>query len=381
LRRQFELHNDLGNPMTLNISAPPVGSHPLPHVDDYLEMGQKADASDVHLGVAAPPIWRVNGTLQPMWPDAPRLTSQQTVALAEGFMPKVYKQELDTRGDSDFAYENKWARYRTSVVRQRLGIEIVFRVINTKVRTMDELGLPQQLKILTRYQNGLILATGSVGTGKSTTLAAMIEQVNTERHDHIITLEDPIEYIITSKNCHVSQREVFTHTESFATALRAALREDPDVIMVGEMRDLETISLAITASETGHLVLATLHTSNASRTLDRLLDVFPSDQQEQIRVMVAESLRGVISHQLIPKKDGTGRVLALEILTNTPAVANVIREAKTYMLPGIIQTGKKQGMRLMDDALIELYERGLISAEEAYARADQKQIVRQHLKM
>jgi twitching motility protein PilT len=177
----------------------------------------------------------------------------------------------------------------------------------------------------------------------------------------------------------VSQREVFTHTESFASALRASLREDPDVIMVGEMRDLETISLAITASETGHLVLATLHTSNASRTLDRLLDVFPSYQQEQIRVMVSESLRGVISHQLIPKKDGTGRVLALEILTNTPAVANVIREAKTYMLPGIIQTGKKQGMRLMDDTLTDLYDRGLISAEEAYARADQKQAMRRHL--
>src|SRR5437899_8727759 len=249
-------------------------------------------------------------------------------------MQEVYMRDLNTSGDSDSAYENKFARYRTSVVRQRLGTEIVFRVINTHVRTMDQLGLPEHLKILTRYQNGLILATGSVGTGKSTTLAAMIEQVNTERHDHIITLEDPIEYILTSKNCHVSQREVFTHTESFATALRAALREDPDVIMVGEMRDLETISLAITAAETGHLVLATLHTSNASRTLDRLLDVFPPHQQEQIRVMVSESLRGVISHQLIPRADGTGRVLALEILTNTPAVANVIRVAKTYMIPG-----------------------------------------------
>jgi twitching motility protein PilT len=246
---------------------------------------------------------------------------------------------------------------------------------------MDELGLPEHLKLLTRYQNGLILATGSVGTGKSTTLAAMVQQINLERHDHIITLEDPIEYVIPSQNCHVTQRQVFTHTESFATALRAALREDPDVIMVGEMRDLETISLAITASETGHLVLATLHTNNASRTLDRLLDVFPSEQQEHIRVMVAESLRGVISHQLIPRKDGTGRVLALEILTNTPAVSNVIREAKTYMLPGIIQTGKKQGMRLMDDTLIDLYARGLISAEEAYERADQKSEVRPHLKM
>ena len=357
----------------------PVKSQAMRHVDDYLEVGQKAGASDVHLAVNAQPRWRLHGRLEPIWPDAPLLTAKQTAALAEAFVPDVYKNELNTQGDSDFAYENEFARYRTSVVRQRLGIEIVFRVINSHVRTMDELGLPERLKLLTRYQNGLILATGSVGTGKSTTLAAMVEQINMERRDHIITLEDPIEYILTSKNCHVTQREIFTHSDSFATALRASLREDPDVIMVGEMRDLETISLAITAAETGHLVLATLHTSSAARTLDRLLDVFPSHQQEQIRVMVSESLRGVISHQLIPRADGTGRVLALEILTNTPAVANVIREAKTYMLPGIIQTGKKQGMRLMDDALIELCQRGLISAQEAYARAEQKQMVRQQL--
>src|ERR1041385_3777590 len=361
------------------VSVPSFESHPLPHVDNYLDIGQQVGASDLHIGVAAPPIWRLHGTLQPIWPDAPVLTGEQTVALAEAFMPEVYKEELNTRGDSDFAYENDYARYRVSVVRQRLGVEIVFRVINSHVRTMDELGLPEQLKLLTRYQNGLVLATGSVGTGKSTTLAAMVQQINTDRHDHIITLEDPIEYVIHSRNCHVSQREVSTHTESFATALRAALREDPDVIMVGEMRDLETISLAITASETGHLVLATLHTANASRTLDRLLDVFPPEQQEHIRVMVAESLRGVISQQLGPRKDGTGRVLALEILTNTPAVANVIRENKTYMLPGIIQTGKKQGMRLMDDTLFDLYQRGLIGADEAYARADQKDIMRLQL--
>ena len=361
------------------VSIPSFESHPLAHVDNYLEVGQKAGASDLHIGVAAPPIWRLNGMLQPIWPDAPALTGEQTVALAETFMPEVYKEELNTRGDSDFAYENKHARYRVSVVRQRLGVEIVFRVINSYVRTMDDLGLPEQLKLLTRYQNGLVLATGSVGTGKSTTLAAMVQQINIERQDHIITLEDPIEYVINSNNCHVSQREVFTHTKSFSTALRAALREDPDVIMVGEMRDLETISLAITAAETGHLVLATLHTSNASRTLDRLLDVFPPEQQEHVRVMVAESLRGIISHQLVPRKDGTGRVLALEVLTNTPAVANVIRENKTFMLPGIIQTGKKQGMRLMDDTLIELCQRGQISAEEAYARAEQKDNVRSQL--
>src|SRR5205809_5061346 len=198
--------------MIAKIPEIPVRSNPLGHDDEYLEIGQKAGASDVHLAVNAQPIWRMHGTLQPIWPDAPRLTSEQTAALAESFVPDVYKQELNTRGDSDFAYANEFARYRTSVVRQRLGIEIVFRVINTKVRTMDELGLPEHLKLLTRYQNGLILATGSVATGKSTTLAAMIQQINMERRDHIITLEDPIEYVIKSKNCHVSQREVFTHT-------------------------------------------------------------------------------------------------------------------------------------------------------------------------
>src|SRR6266542_4403436 len=315
----------------------------LRHVDEYLAVGQEAGASDIHLGVNAPPIWRLHGTLRPIWPDAPRFKAEQTEKLADAFLNDTQREVVKERGDADFAYANSKGRYRASVVRQRLGTDIVFRIINTRVRTMDELGLPEHLKLLTRYQNGLILITGSVGSGKSTTLAALVEQVNIARREHIITLEDP------------------------------------NVIMVGEMRDLETISLAITADETGHLVLGTLHTGNASRTLDRLLDVFPADQQEQIRVMVSESLRGIISHQLIPRADGAGRVLALEILTNTPAVANVIREAKTYMLPGIIQTGKKQGMRLMDDTLIDLYDRGLISAEEAYARADQKQMMRQHI--
>src|SRR3954470_6765317 len=349
------------------------------HVDEYLTAGQEAGASDIHLGVNAPPIWRLHGILQPIWPEAAKLTSDDTAALAEGFLPEVHKTHLAEQGDADFAYANSRGRYRASVVRQRLGTDIVFRIINSHVRTMDELGLPEHLKLLTRYHNGLILVTGSVGSGKSTTLAALVEQVNIERHEHIITLEDPIEYIFEPKGCHITQREVHTHTRSFSAALRGALREDPDVIMVGEMRDLETISLAITASETGHLVLGTLHTGNASRTLDRLLDVFPVDQQEQIRIMVSESLRGIISQQLVPRPDGLGRVLALETLTNTPAVANVIREAKTYMLPGIIQTGKKQGMQLMDDALVELFKDGYISAEEAYARSEQKQIVRAQL--
>jgi len=356
-------------------------SHPLKHVDNYLSIGQESGASDVHLGVNAPPLWRLHGTLQPIWPDAPALTSENTLALAEGFLSNLHKTQLNERGDADFAYANSLGRFRTSVVRQRLGVDLVFRIINTKVRTMDELGLPGHLKLLTRYQNGLILVTGSVGSGKSTTLAALVEQVNIERREHIITLEDPIEYVFEPKGCHITQREVHTHTRSFAAALRGALREDPDVIMVGEMRDLETISLAITAAETGHLVLGTLHTGNASRTLDRLLDVFPDDQQEQIRIMVSESLRGVISQQLIPKIDNSARVLALETLTNTPAVANVIREAKTYMLPGIIQTGKKQGMQLMDDALVDLHQRGLINADETYARSEQKQQMRTHLKM
>ncbi len=349
---------------------------PLPHVDDYLAVGQEAGASDIHLGVSAPPLWRLHGMLQPIWPNAAPLTAATTQELADAFLTEQQQAQLTERGDVDFAYANEGRRFRTSVARQRLGTDLVFRIINTRVRTMDELGLPEHLKLLTRYHNGLILVTGSVGSGKSTTLAALIEQINVERREHIITLEDPIEYLFESKGCHITQREVRTHTPSFEAALRGALREDPDVIMIGEMRDLETISLAITAAETGHLVLGTLHTSNASRTLDRLLDVFPIDQQEQIRTMVSESLRGIISQQLVPRADGTGRVLALETLTNTPAVANVIREAKTFMLPGIIQTGRKQGMQLMDDALRDLVDRGLVSADEAYARAEQKSEMR-----
>jgi twitching motility protein PilT len=289
-----------------------------------------------------------------------------------GFLDDAQKAQLEDRGDVDFAYANSFGRFRTSVVRQRLGYELVFRIINSNVRSMKELGLPESLRLLTQYHNGLVLVTGPVGSGKSTTLAALVDEINTARKDHIITLEDPIEYIIPSKGCHVTQREVHTHTRSFGAALRGALREDPDVIMVGEMRDLETISLAITASETGHLVLGTLHTSNAARTLDRVLDVFPSDQRDQIRIMVSESLRGVVSQQLLPRADGKGRVLAMEILVNTPAVANLIREGKTFMLPGVIQTGKKLGMKLMDDSVADLYRAGLITAEEAMYRAEVK---------
>jgi len=351
--------------------------HTLDHVDQYLMIGKESDASDIHLGVNSVPIWRRFGLLEPIWKQAPVLTERDTERLAMGFLDEKQKAQLAERGDVDFAYSTPLGRFRTSVVRQRLGFDLVFRIINSRVRTMDELGLPPQLKLLTQYQNGLVLVTGSVGSGKSTTLAALVDEINGQRQDHIITLEDPIEYLIPSRGCHVTQREVHTHTKSFANALRGALREDPDVIMVGEMRDLETISLAITASETGHLVLGTLHTSNAARTLDRVLDVFPTDQRDQIRIMVSESLRGIVSQQLVPRADGVGRALAIEILMNTPAVGNVIREAKTFMLPGIIQTGKKLGMRLMDDSLKELFEAGIISAEEAVYRAEQKNLMMQ----
>jgi twitching motility protein PilT len=354
--------------------------HTLEHVDQYLLIGKESDASDVHLGVNSQPIWRRYGTFEPIWLQAPKLTAADTKNLAMKFLTEPQKKQLEDRGDVDFAYSNEFGRYRASVVNHRLGTDIVFRIINTKIRSMDELGLPDQLKLLTQYHNGLVLVTGSVGSGKSTTLAALIDEVNRSRQDHIITLEDPIEYIFESKGCHVTQREVHTHTQSFAAALRGSLREDPDVIMVGEMRDLETIQLAITASETGHLVMGTLHTANAPRTLDRLLDVFPVDQRDQIRVMVSESLRGIISQQLIPRADHQGRLLALEILTNTPAVANTIRESKTFMLPGIIQTGKKMGMKLMDDSLMELYSAGLITQEEALARSEQKAQMRQNFR-
>ena len=346
--------------------------HNLTHVDQFLAVGKESDASDIHLSVNSQPIWRRFGLLEPIWRQAEVLTAEDTERLVASFLSPQQQEQLASRGDVDFAYATSIGRFRASVVRQRTGYDLVFRIISDRVRSMDELGLPEQLKMLTEFHNGLVLVTGSVGSGKSTTLAALVDQINRSRHDHIITLEDPIEYLIPSGKCHVTQREVHTHTKSFANALRGALREDPDVIMVGEMRDLETIQLAITASETGHLVLGTLHTSNAARTLDRLLDVFPTDQRDQIRIMVSESLRGIISQQLVPRADGNGRALAIEILMNTPAVGNVIRESKTFMLPGIIQTGKKLGMKLMDDSIAELFQAGIISPEEAVYRAEQE---------
>lgn len=352
------------------------------HVDQYLQVGIEYGCSDIHLPTAYPPAWRRFGQLQPIWEGSAPLKADETEKLTKSFLGEKEWDRLQEKGDVDFAYQNADGRFRASVVKQRLGYDICFRIIDTNVRTMEELGLPvDSLLPLTRYQNGLLLVTGSVGSGKSTTLAAIADFINTDREDHILTLEDPIEYVLESKNCHVNQREVHTHTESFPKALRGALREDPDIIVVGEMRDLETISLALTAAETGHLVLATLHTGNAPRTLDRILDVFPVDQRAQIRIMVSESLRGIISQQLVPKADGTGRELAIELLVNTPAVSNCIREGKTYMLPGVMQTGKNVGMITMDDSLRKLYVKGTVDQEEILFRSEDKAQMREFFTM
>ncbi len=343
----------------------------LDHVDAYLQLGVEYDASDIHLSTAYPPAWRRFGKLGPIWPDHFELQKEDVYRLMKGYMTEQQLHILADKGDVDFAYQNQYGRFRVSVVKQRLGYDMIFRIIKSEIRQMSELGLPMETLVpLLKYQNGLILVTGSVGSGKSTTMAAMIDYINADRHDHILTLEDPIEFLYECKGCHVTQREVENHTESFARALRGALREDPDIIVVGEMRDLETIELAITAAETGHLVFGTLHTGNAPRTLDRVLDVFPTDQREQIRIMVAESLRGIVSQQLIPRKDGKGRVATHEILVNTPPVAATIRDGKTFMLPGIMQTGKNVGMSTMDDALRDKALAGLIAKSEAIRRAE-----------
>jgi twitching motility protein PilT len=365
--------------MTEAVADPSQVVQPLAHVDEYLTLGREYECSDIHLATGSPPSWRRFGILSPIWENGAILTAADAERLVKGFLGPRELRRLNERGDVDFAYANAGGRYRASVVRQRLGLDMAFRIINTNIRTMKDLNLPDSLKPLTQYHNGLVLVTGSVGSGKSTTLAALINEINHERQDHVITLEDPIEYVFESRNCHVNQRELHTHTESFAAALRASLREYPDVIMVGELRDLETISLAITASETGHLVLGTLHTGSAARTLDRVLDVFPTDQRDQIRMMVSESLRGIISQQLIPRADGHGRVMAMELLINTPAVSACIRDGKTFMLPGVMQVGKQVGMITMDDALKDLYHAGLITLEECLSRAIDQETMRQDL--
>lgn len=348
------------------------------HVDTYLKVGLEYDCSDIHLATGYKPAWRRHGKLKPIWEDSEVLTADQVEILCKSFLKDRDWKELEETGDTDFGHENKLGRFRVSVVKQRLGIDIVFRIIKTEIRSMEDLKLPvQHISPLAKYHNGLILVTGSVGSGKSTTMASIIDYINRDRKDHILVLEDPIEFVFPSRKCHITQREVHLHTESFPRALRAALREDPDIIVVGEMRNLETIQLAITAAETGHLVIGTLHTGNAPRTLDRILDVFPVDQREQIRIMVSESLRGVISQQLIPTADGKGRCLAMELLVNTPAVAATIRDGKTFMLPGVMQTGKNVGMITMDESLQDLYRDEKITKEECLFRASDKATMQQ----
>ena len=337
-------------------------------VDRFLKMARQAGASDLHLCVGCPPTVRLNGVLKRIkYRDLqPADTERMLLEVLSPEQQRLFREDLEL----DFAYESEEAgRCRSCAATHHGGVDITFRLIAPNISRLEDLGFPPAVKKLLDYRQGMILVTGRAGCGKSTTLAAMVEHLNNTRHDHVICLEDPIEFLFESKKCHIIQREVGRHTESFARALRACLREDPDVIMVGEMRDLETISMAITAAETGHLVLATLHTTNASRTIGRVLDVFPPNQQDQIRTMLAESLRGIISQQLMPTVDGTRRVVAVEILVATPAIANLIREDRCFQIPSIMQTGVKLGMCLMDDSLLALLQRNIISPETALERA------------
>jgi len=340
-------------------------------LEDYLAFAREVGASDLHLSVGCPPVIRRFGRLVSMPRDP--LEAHETQALLFRILTPEQEQLLQEKLAIDFCSSVAGqGRYRSCIVKQRLGWDGSFRVIPRELPSFEDLGLPEQLKRLTEYHQGLVLITGPNGCGKSTTMAAMIELINQNRSDHIITLEDPIEYALEPKGCQITQREAGSHTKSFANALRAALREDPDVIVIGEMRDLETVSLAITAAETGHLVFGTLHTTSAARTIDRILDVFAADEQNQVRNMVSESLRGVVCQQLIPRKDGNGRVVALEVLFNTAAVANIIRERKLFQMPSLLQTGRKQGMLLLDNSLLELVNQGVIDGTDAYFAADTK---------
>jgi len=335
-------------------------------------------SSDLHLRVAEPPIFRTDGEIRRQT-GAP-VTADQLALLLLAIMPERNRGEWNEAGDADFAYEiTGLARFRVNAGRDRKGPVAVFRVIPAKVVTVEEMGLSKEIQQLCFLKKGLVLITGPTGSGKSTTLCALIDLINRERTDHIITIEDPIEFVHDNKRCLITQRQVHLHTESFRTALRAALREDPDIVLVGEMRDLETIAIAIETAETGHLVFGTLHTTTAASTVDRIIDQFPADRQSQIRVMLSESLRGVIS-QTLCKKIGGGRVAAREVLLSTPAISNLIREAKTFQIPSIIQTSRKLGMITLNDALLELVERKLIEPDEAYVRAVEKSTVFQQLK-
>ena len=336
-------------------------------IDAFFKLMSEQKASDLHLSTNNPPMLRINGDLVRV--DYPALKDEELKTMVYEIAPEAKIKHFEETLDVDFGYEvPDVARYRANFFQQKYGISAVFRLIPSKVLTVDDLGLPSVLKKFPLLKKGLILVTGPTGSGKSTTLAAMMDYANLQRHDHIITVEDPIEFVHRSQNCLVQHREVGVHTRSFANALRGALREDPDILLVGEMRDLETIELALTAAATGHLVFGTLHTSSASKAVDRVIDVFPTNQQNQIRATLAESLKGVIAQNLFKRIDKPGRVAALEILVVDMAIANLVREAKTHQIPGMIQVGKKKGNQPLDDAIIDHLRHARISPEEAYKK-------------
>src|SRR4051795_11128642 len=332
----------------------------------------KSGASDLHLCVGSAPMVRKDGHMQLLDPAAEPLTGESVVALLAPIIPEKNRKEYTERHDTDFAYEiAELARFRSNVFADRRGPGAVFRVIPSKILTAEQLGLSPHILQLCQLNKGLVLVTGPTGSGKSTTLCAMIDHVNRTRPDHIITIEDPIEFVHPNQKCLINQREVHTHTESFKQALRAALREDPDIVLVGELRDLETVAIAIETAETGHLVFGTLHTTTAASTVDRVIDQFPADRQAQIRIMLSESLRGVIA-QTLCRKIGGGRVAALEVLIATQAVSNLIREGKTFQIPSIMQVNKAHGMVTLNDALMDLVAKKVVAPEEAYAKAVDK---------
>jgi len=328
-------------------------------------------ASDLHLSVGAPPMLRHDGEMKAL-ADARPLSAADTERMLAGLLPERNREEFARRHDTDFAHEIVGvARFRCNVFLDRRGMGGVFRIIPTRILTAEAMGLSPEILQLCHLPKGLVLVTGPTGSGKSTTLAALVDYINRVRTDHIITIEDPIEFVHENKRCLVNQRQVSEHTDSFRDALRAALREDPDIVLVGEMRDLETVAIAIETAETGHLVFGTLHTSSAPSTVDRIIDQFPADRQAQIRVMLSESLKGVIS-QMLCKRIGGGRVPAFEVLIVMPAIANLIREGKVFQIPSMMQTGKRFGMCLMNESFLDLVKRRVVEPQEAYARAVDK---------
>ena len=347
-------------------------------IDELLMVAKEHEASDVHISVGVPPKMRVNGALLDM--NYPRLFPEDTSAIIMPVLSEVQAEMLNKTGEIDFSYSiPKAGRYRVNAYKQRGTVSAAIRLVGTVIPKPSDLGIPRSVVDLINRQRGLVLVTGPTGSGKSTTLASILDQINETKEKHIITLEDPIEYLHTHKKAMVNQREIGTDSNSYATALRAALREDPDVILVGEMRDLETISIAITAAETGHLVFSTLHTTGAASTIDRVIDVFPPHQQQQIRVQLAMVLECVVSQQLIAKDRQKGRIAAFEVMHNTVAIKNLIRENKTYQINSMMQTSKKLGMQTMDDALYDLYMSGHISAESALNYAQDIQVMTRRL--